>query len=253
MAFKQIITKIITHPVIGNSIAWVYQDRIPSYGFRINTHSLAIAPSIKAALFWRMYESAEIRFVNKYLKPDLPVVELGSSLGIISCHILGKLEPNSLLISLEANPHLIELNQLNLKTNFPNRQVTVINQAIDYSGTSSVQLEIGAINTVSKVVANIQPDSQSQFQTIETTTLSKIIAAHQISKYVLFSDIEGAEAGFIFRDSQALSHCQQIILELHDTELDGESISIAKMCSSLVGLGFDLRDSYGRVHVFEKK
>src|ERR1700730_12780210 len=81
---KRVIARIICHPLIGRIISLVFRDRIPSRGSLIHTKDKAVVPSVKAALFWGLYESAEVRFVKEFLRSDLDVIELGSSLGVVT-------------------------------------------------------------------------------------------------------------------------------------------------------------------------
>ena len=65
-------------------------------------------------IFWGFYESAELRLIRKHLPATLDVVELGGSLGVVAAHIGQRLEPGRQLISVEANPALIEALRTNI-------------------------------------------------------------------------------------------------------------------------------------------
>jgi len=211
-----------------------------------DTSSPHIAPTTKAALFWKTYESAEIRFVQKYLPQELDVLELGSSIGVLSCFIRKRLRKEARLICVEAHPGLTQHIPLNLKLNELLDNVYVLNKVIDYDQANSVHFSPGASCTTGHVTRTKRgvPGSIS----VRTVTLSALIAAFQIDKYVLVADIEGHEVQIIRRDEEALSNCQHLIIELHPTTYEGYRVSVDDMLKELVDtLGFDLRDRYGNV------
>lgn len=226
--------------------------KIPNSGCVVDTNNKMICPKIKAQIFWKIYESAEIRFIKKYLRTDLDVVELGSSLGVVSSHIAKKLNPSCRLFCVEANPDLLDTIRINLGQNAPALQASVIQCAIHYSKDQkrTVHFEIGSTNTTSCVAEKINIDESFSVPTI---TLSRILKNHKIGKYALVSDIEGAEAALIFNDGKSLEKCEQIIIELHEGITEGKNVSVAMLSEILQHKhGFINRDHYGNVFVFEK-
>lgn len=103
---KIFIAKILTLPFVGSAIAVLSKDRISYRGMIIDTQNQYLTPSTKAEIFWGIYEGAEARFIQKYLTGDLGVIELGASIGIVSCCIKKKLNGKSKLIAVEAHPGL---------------------------------------------------------------------------------------------------------------------------------------------------
>ena len=112
-------------------------DRITSAGCDVDTSHAAISPSIKASLFWGLYESAEIRLVQRYLRPDLDVVELGSSLGVVACHIRRILSPDRRLVCVEADSSLLPILTSTLQRNACAGNLTIVAGAIDYRARGS--------------------------------------------------------------------------------------------------------------------
>jgi FkbM family methyltransferase len=201
-------------------------------------------------LFFRMYESAEQRFVARHLRSDLDVVELGSSLGVVTSQIARRLRPGSRLLAVEANEALLPTIRSNVARNAPRASVEVVHGAIDYSGAAEVELLPGAYSFSGRVGGEA---SGARAQLVPTTTLTKLLRDRDFGDYVLVSDIEGAEAGIIAGEQDALARCRQLLCELHDTRLAGRSYSAAEL-SELLCLrhGFRLRDRYGNVCVFER-
>lgn len=241
---KALIARLLTCNAIGRLIGWVYGDRIPFHGMRVDV-SADVSPSIKASIFWEIYESAEIRFVEKYLAPGLDVVELGSSLGIVSIAVARK-EPKRMLC-VEANTALVNTIRRNLSAHAPMMDVTIINRAIDYSSNETVEFTIGESNLVSSLAR-----TGHRTISVSTVTLAGLLSSNGISDYVLVMDIEGAEAGIITRDLASLNACRMIIAELHESMNKGPKMNVDDLARSIVLSGFSIIDRRGSVFVFRR-
>lgn len=244
--FKIFVARLLTCPLMGRFISYLYKNQIPSRGMVFDTSSSYIAPTTTAALFWKTYESAEIRFIQEYLPEELDVLELGSSIGVLSCFIRKRLCKEARLICVEAHPDLTQHIPLNLKLNELLHNVYILNKAIDYEQANSVYFSPGESCTTGKVTGTkLRPPGSIS---VRRVTLSSLISAFQIDNYVLVADIEGHEIQIIRRDKEALNNCQHLFIELHPTVYEGHRVSADDMLKELVDtLGFDLRDRYGNV------
>jgi FkbM family methyltransferase len=247
---KVFIAQIICSDFFGNMVALLYKNKIPFHGLNINTKSSHVNASTKAMLFWGMYESAEVRFIKKYLTATDNVIELGASLGVVSSIIGSTIGDEGNCISVEANPNLIPIINDNLQANKISN-VQVINVAIDYSN-----------NTNGYSVFNISDDhlsSSIQASTKKTTPvevisskLDAIAGLLNVKKPTLISDIEGAEIGFILNEKNLSTHFKNVIIELHDAVFEEKQYSVSDMVSILTKKHeFKLLESYGNVFVFE--
>lgn len=250
---KTKVAETICHPAMGRLLSQVLRDRIPCRGCVIDTSCALVNPEVKALLFWRLYESAEMRFVNQYLRRDLDVIELGSSLGVIACQIRRRINESSKLVCVEAIPELADQIDVNLNINALNKGVSIVRKAIDYGSPRghTISFARGKSTIAGKIACR---QDQGGHLIIETTTLSQVIGEHGIGDYVLVSDIEGAEAGIALQEKSALRNCKQIIIELHPTNFNDLEIDADQMCEIFINVhGFTLRDRYGPVCVFEKQ
>jgi FkbM family methyltransferase len=250
---KRIIARGMCHPYVGRLISMVFRDRIPSRGHVIYTSHPAVIPSVKASLFWGIYESAEVRFVRDYLRKDLDVIELGCSLGVVTCQILEKLEPSRRVVCVEANAYLLETLQKNVEKNFEGRRVTIVQGAISdpqEKGTS-INFALRDDNTLSQIA--LDSNSKDSVQ-VPALTLSQLLSDNRVEgDFVLVSDIEGAEVNFIENDQDSLLKCQQIIIELHETHWNGHGVTVNQLRQRLEQVhGYQLRANYGPVCVFER-
>lgn len=237
---KVAIARTACRPTIGRAIARLYGDRIPLRGFRFQTGSSAIAPTTKAQLFWGFYESSERRLLARHVAGDLDVVELGSSLGVVSTFVASRLRPGRRLVGVEANDALIPLALGNIAANLPDVPVSIEHGAIHY-GAETVSFEIGAESVGSRL------GTGDRAVTVPAIRLSDLLRTHGIDRYDLVSDIEGAEAEVLRFDAEALRGCRSIVIELHHVTEDGRDLTPDDLLGRLQALGFTLIERHGPV------
>lgn len=231
---------VLCNPLLGKLIGLTTGNVIRRGACSIDTGSDWIESATKARLFWGFYEDYELDFVRRYLPGDLDVVELGSSIGVLSSHIAQRLLPERTLVCVEPNPHLIAVLDSNIRRNAPNSITRLLNIAVDYSGGAEVPLSISS-NTAWSKVDIARRELAGECVMVKAKTLSAILTEAAISRYALVCDIEGAEAGVIFADQAAFDGCQHIIIELHDTELQGRPVAVEESRKEIeTVLGFTL-------------
>lgn len=246
---KRHVADILASRPIGQLIGFLYQDRIPSRDCVIATDHPSVTPRAKAMILFGRYESAEARFVDRYLRRDLDTVDLGASIGVISSLIGRRLAPSVRLVCVEADPSLHDILSRNLKMNVSGLQTAIVSGAIDYSGRSMTSLVLGGDNLTASAVTQ-----GSQRVEVQSVQLSAILGSHGImGPYQLVMDIEGSEVGLLRFDGEALARCQLIIAELHDTPEVDRLIPVEELINMLRTIhGFELRDRYGSVCCFIK-
>ena len=163
-----------------------------------------MSKTIIASIFWGFYESAEIRFAEKYFKGDTDIVELGSSCGIVSSHFVSKLQAYNKIIAVEANSKLLEV----LKTNMErykhnNEEIIILNNVLHY-GAAEVSFHISNNTTESRIAD--EHNHSEHIVTIPAITLDSIVDKYQLNNYSLVCDIEGAEAALFINETAALSN-----------------------------------------------
>jgi FkbM family methyltransferase len=248
---KAAIARVICAPLVGSLIAKAYSDLIPSDGLVFNTRSPLIAAATKAAIYWGLYERDELRFVSRYLRNDRTVVEVGSSIGVVACHIRRKIGAAGRLICVEASPQLSALLARNLALNGFDQNVTILNKAIAYSNEDDGEVAFAlGHGSASGRIAKLA--SGEPYLKVGALKLATLLKNERIEDFSLVADIEGGEAGFIFGDAPALRGCRQIVIELHDTTYNGQTLRVVDLFNALVGLGFKSVASHGPVCVFEK-
>ncbi len=248
-SYKQLIGEIITSKPITRIIKLFYKLDIYKFG----TYSIDLTVTedfIKGSIFWGLYERSEIKMIEKYMLKDYSVIELGASLGITSLAI-NKILINKKIVSIEANRKLItNLENTKLMNHLGNW--TILNYAIDYSGASHVKFTVDPANLGSHKSHDYETTNIIEVPTITLKVINKKWL--NTEKFILIADIEGAEIEFVLNDQIFLkNYCQQMILELHDTQYRGTFYSKSQI-ASLIKTECKMNEVFndGKTWVFNK-
>lgn len=227
----------------------IFNNRIPHrQGVRIDVSSPRIPHFVASSIFFGVYERAEIDQAQAYIDTNLPVVELGASIGVNTMQIL-KLNKNKCL-AVEADPEIFAILQKNLNDNFADyNHCQPINCAIDYSGSKTVTFERSKSSLAGAVSSN--SGNLEAGVTVSAVTLNELLDLHQIDQYNLVIDIEGAEAGLIVSDAEALSRCHRLIGEFDGGSHQQIHYRISELVEILQGLGFTVLHTHGNRISFE--
>jgi FkbM family methyltransferase len=251
---KARVAGVLCAPLVGRALRRVYRDRVPCRllaGARIETASPVVLDRTVAAIYWGIYESAELRFVAQHLRGDLDAIEFGSSIGVVSLGISRRLEPGRRLVCVEADARLHELLGRNARAE-SRGEVEIVNAAIDYE-REEVPFALGDSSTGGFLAEGDGGAAGRAVEPVRATTLSALVAQHAVGDFVLVCDIEGAEVGLIDRDGEALARCQQLVLELHPGRLAGRNWSIEDLHRTITERhGMREIAAHGCVYVFER-
>jgi FkbM family methyltransferase len=248
---KKIIAKILTLPFFGFVISKLCRDVLPFNGLKISTKSHLVTNKTKAQIFWHIYEGAEIRFIKKYFPLGYDTIELGSSIGVVSCYIRSKMLKENKLICVEAFPKLCEISVENLQLNGGLDNSKVYNLAVNYlEGDIDIYFNPGGSNTTGSI-STVWTGEGSII--IDKTSLSKVKDGNNIKEYVLVMDIEGAEIEIFLNEEKALVECKHLFVELHETLKSDTIFRIDDMIDILWKKhNFNLIERYDNVCYFNK-
>lgn len=251
---KALLASVLCQAWIGRLLRTVFGAQLPSLrfrGLRIDVRTPAVAPQTVAQIFWGIYESAELRFVERHLRSDLDVVELGASLGVVSSAIARRLQPGRRLVCLEANPDLVDSIRANVGANAPGVRIDVLNGALAY-GSDSVGFVTGATNIAGHLGG--AADAEAGQRRVPALGLGELLRRESIERYALVCDIEGAEAALLHEDAAALAGCEQILIELHQTEYRGRRLAVEDLLARLRDeLDFDVVEGIGPVYALLRR
>jgi FkbM family methyltransferase len=202
-------------------------------GLRFSLDDPALVTSLKSRFFWGTYEDRERKLVKKHVIPDLPVIEGGGSIGVISC-VTNKLlkDPTKHLV-VEANPQLLHVLAHNRDQN--GCKFEIVHAALDPHGPTVT------FHIHKKFVGGSVQRVTGQPITVDAVTVGGLLRKMNWEKISLVLDIEGAEIDLIHKEADALkNHVAVIIVEMHPMISGAEEIAGA--LKKLEELGFTYQD-----------
>ena len=242
---KKLLASVLCSDSVGYCLGVLYRNRLPFRGVTVDVRDAPVENATKARLFFGMYESAECRFVAKYLRPELNTVELGASIGAISCQILRRLNAGTWYCCVEANPCLIKTLKKNVDNNGSHVKTKVYHAAVAYK-SKTVSFGVSSDNRVS----SLNGEGSNAAVTVDAVTLGSIVPE---GDYQLVCDIEGAEAELLSEDGSILRQCRVLIIELHEATQDGKCVTVNELAHQCETLDFCKIDQYGSVFVFGRE
>ncbi len=183
----------------------------------------------KLLLLNKTYEDLERRAVHQFIRPELPVIELGACIGVVACITNKLLHDPSAHVVVEANPNVLpHLNGNRVRNHC---EFEVLNAAVAYDRESVTFVPDPYIlsNSVEKV-------NGGEPVTVKTTRLREIISRRKFKSFTLICDIEGHEYDLVQHEADVLAHADTIILETH-ARIIGEPKTL-EMLDTLKQLGF---------------
>lgn len=199
--------------------------------------SLRTIPSsfTKLFLLTDRYELPERRAVKQHLRRDLPVVELGGSLGVVACVTNRLLNNPAAHLVVEANPLAIPQLQMNKESN--GCSFTIVNRAIAY-GVETVTFCPTIDLAANSIEGGAGVQGTEASVTVEATQLGELLQEQGFDIYCLVCDIEGKEYELVFREGEVLKRAEVIIMETHARIIGEEKNKL--MMNELDRLGFQV-------------
>jgi FkbM family methyltransferase len=184
---------------------------------------------IKLALLNKTYEDLERRAVLQYVRPELPVIELGACIGVVSC-ITNKLLNNPKAhVVVEANPNVLP--HLNENRAANRCEFEILNAAIAYDKNS-----VTFTPSTDFWESSLERKNSSEPVTVETVRLGDIVSQRNFKSFTLICDIEGYEYDLVSHEADVLANADTIILETH-ARMIGEPKTV-ELLDTLQQLGF---------------
>jgi FkbM family methyltransferase len=218
--------------LIGHILkTYIYRHKLHCYGVIIKLPK-QIDPEIAYKICLRRYEQQEVALVKKYIAHNDHVLELGASIGVVSAVISSILGGTGRLVSVEANPGLIDFTMKNA-----GKQAFVECAAVSYADEAEVFFSQGS-NPLSNTIVE---RSEGAIK-VPSVRLEQLIKKHDLDAPVLVCDIEGAEAQILDKGVAGLQMCKALIMELHPTLHGRPFYDDVSFLEKLTNLGFDLRE-----------
>lgn len=178
-------------------------------GCRLDVSSAMFSTFQRGCLWLSRHEEPERIAVGRYLKPTLPVIELGASIGMLSCLINRRLSQPTAHVAVEANPELIPVLQANRALN--RCSFTVMHAAVAYDGQST-----GFARGEDHLAGQARMEAASE-RRVGATTLRQLLDAMNFRLATLVCDIEGMEIELWRHERETVrDRIAWLIVELHE-------------------------------------
>ena len=189
------------------------------------------------------YEAFERYAISRFLVPDLPVIELGGSIGIVSCLTNSRLARPEEHVVVEANPALIAPLIANRDRN--RCRFGIVNAALAY-GHATVAFHVSASSVASTL---LDTTGATRVVDVDAVTFESLVSRAGFGRCALVCDIEGAEIDLVAHEAEALARFVELfIVEVHPQLVGAEAV--AALETRLQSVGFSPIWSRGTVWVF---
>lgn len=228
---------------------------VAQHGYVFDFHGLTVRipqdspPGVGNALLRQKYEMEEAQLILRHLDPGLPVIELGGSIGVISCLIQSRLAAGVRHLVVEANPALIDICRQNASQQ-PDGGAEVINAALGY-GATHLAFTIGA-NIHSNRLA--QPgDKGERVIQVPAVTLSDLLSClGDVAAYTLVCDIEGGELDLLENEWEQVRKAALVIMELHPNVYPKTTADVQAIEKRMQDAGFQQAERLGDVFLWRR-
>ena len=208
----------VNNPLIGRVVE-LAGDRVRMDGMTYSVASPNITRGHKSTLLFGLHEIEERRLIKSWLPPELPLVELGGGLGVVSCLANQIIRDPSRHVVVEANPYMVQTLERNRELN--GRRFQVVNRAIGYDA-DRVSLAIDPEFVGSNLAAAGQVAESIE---VPTTSVLRVVEDAGFDEFSLIADIEGLEAEVIRREVPAFGdRLRFAMFEMHPFVLGGTAV-----------------------------
>ncbi len=226
---------------------FIWPDHLDVYGVILNLRNLKFSAGTKYALIKGRYEAAELYFVNKYVKNNDFVIELGASIGIVTRLISKKVGVLGNVIAIEGSKKVFNSEKSNLKNIDNIRYIHALGfpfYNVNLNKYKNLKFEDSSSFLGGQIGKNISYNNQNDI--IDLT-----IIPDGYEDYGLIVDIEGSEQE-ILSDFALIDHrISYIIIELHPM-IYGENTKI-KILNKIINFGFYCSEFKNDVFVLLRK
>lgn len=167
------------------------------------------------------YESEEIDGIRNSLSPNDVVLDLGASLGVTSCVIASLLNNSENLVSVEANPTLIENIKYNRDLN--NFNFKIKNAAASHNNRV-VNFNYNGLSLSGSILRKKHLESNEiawgKYNSVEMTTTTPLDLEDEFGKKFTFlsCDIEGEEYDLLHNMFEYFKNFNGMVVEFHESD-----------------------------------
>tara|TARA_Y100001970_G_scaffold16512_1_gene18566 strand:+ start:1174 stop:1962 length:789 start_codon:yes stop_codon:yes gene_type:complete len=219
-------------------------------GMKFDLKNPYIETFLKCRFLFNTYESGAEELIKNHVKSNLPVIEFGGCIGVISCLTNKKLKNKNNHIVVEAQPYLIDTLKKNRDEN--NCHFKIIHAALAYNA-QIVDFWINKKFFIGNST-KIRTDAEGTVVKVPSISLENIVKENKFDKITLIVDIEGAETELINNELKfMIKVVDTLIIELHSAEWGAGYDAINKLKQDLKGAGFLKIDQKGSDYIYKNQ
>jgi FkbM family methyltransferase len=200
----------------GPNAAWsLFLTRIQRFSRRVPGGLIRLGPCLfrsdaqsRELLLEGIYEEKERSAIKRYVRPDVPVVEFGASLGVVSCLLNRRLRNPERHVVVEANPQNLPMLIGNRERN--RCKFEVLHGAAGAEG-KTVRIYFGNGALTASSIATTENSVE-----VAGVTLEDVMRERSFDSCALVCDIEGAEIHLVRSEIATFrSRVEVFIVEFH--------------------------------------
>ena len=173
---------------------------------KLDTNNETFTTFTRGSLWLHRYEEPERLAIVRFLDPNLPVLELGASVGAMSCLINRRLRHPDAHVAVEPSPQLMPLLARNREVN--RASFTSVQAAVAYDSAS-----LGFSPGLDNLEGHVDVDGGV---TVPTATVTELLDRFRFERASLVCDIEGMEVQLWAHESHVIAErVAWLIIELH--------------------------------------
>lgn len=180
--------------------------------------------SLRYAIVSDGYESSKRELIKQYMQSNLPVIELGGGLGLVSGFISEQLDIEVNHVIVEADPAFMDSCRVNAITERRASKTHVVQKAVAYDTSGAAACKLADLR--------LQIDDNEG--------------------YTLVCDIQGAEFDMIEQDKEALETCKLAIIEVHPDAFESHGCSLSEFLALVREAGFQQVDHVENIYAFAR-
>lgn len=215
-------------------------------GCRFDLHQAGIQDNFKINFSAATHERPERNCID-LLNPDLDVIELGGSIGILACLMNRRLSRPDRHIVVEAVPDLVAVLEKHREMNDCRYQV--VHSAVAY-GADRVEF-LYTEDPACGRIASADENSRGRVIAVPTLSIADLIARFGLGRCAVVMDIEGGELEVFRREADLFAErVEQIVVEFHP-KTTGEQ-AVREAIRSLGSAGFEIAHQEATTWFFQR-
>lgn len=229
----------------------IWPEKVDLDGIHVPLKSLPLDARTRRRVMRGLYEPSERDLISQFIQPGDQILELGASVGIVSCFLTRQSSPNGRLVSVEADARLEQPFRRQLQAN--QMSATWIHALCCPLWQNEVPSAIASqtFAASSKTLSGRAVTSHSAQASVPWLTPLAIARQTNLVPTAWIVDIEGSEAVWAELPPQIPPSIRIVIAEFHP-RLTGARIA-GQAAQAILNEGFSIAGLHESVVAFQRK